>query len=334
MTPASGGGASGPTTLFKYSGAGNDFIVLDARHDAPGDLGSLARALCRRGLSVGADGLVLVEPLQAEGPEGPHVRMRLWNADGSQPAISGNAARCACRHAVEEGLAPRDLVLLTDAGPVAGVVDGRDVAVRLPGVGTVETNVRLRVEGREVVGVEVEVGVPFFVLFHDDPDDLPVRFLGRAIRDHSEFPDGANVAFVRVDDEQELYLRIYERGVEAETLSSGTGCISAALAAGALGRGRSPVACRTRGGTLTVRYAPLAPEALAEHLGRADAASEDAASGGEGDGDGGDASRISASPEAGDTEKAPERVFGFAELELRGETRRIFRADVWPDALL
>jgi hypothetical protein len=113
----------------------------------------------------------------------------------------------------------------------------------------------LRVEGRNVTGTYVEVGVPFFVCFHDNPNDLPVRFLGRAIRRHADLaPRGANVDFVSVVDEQRLYFRVYERGVEDETLSSGTGSLSAALAAAAAGNVESPVACEARGATLTVRF--------------------------------------------------------------------------------
>jgi hypothetical protein len=119
----------------------------------------------------------------------------------------------------------------------------------------------MRVEGRNLTGTYVEVGVPFFVCFHDDPDDLPVRFLGRAIRNHVDLaPRGANVDFVRVVNEQELYFRVYERGVEDETLSSGTGSLSAALAAAAADKVESPVACAARGAVLTVRFSPSPAE--------------------------------------------------------------------------
>lgn len=248
----------------KYSGAGNDFIIVDSRQE-PGftDGSAVARALCRRGTAVGADGLVFITT--EELGDDLHGRMQLWNADGSAAEFSGNAARCAVRFLSDEGLAPAQVRLQTDIGIVDGTVDGRNVRVTVPGSGKVWPQRRLRVEGRELVGTYVIVGVPFFVVLHEDPDDLPVRYLGRAIRNHEDLqPAGANVGFVRVDEEQALYFRVYERGVEAETLSSGTGSIAAALAAAAADRVASPVACAAAGGTLMVRFRPLPVPAAVE----------------------------------------------------------------------
>ena len=243
--------------FVKYSAAGNDFIVIDGREEAvaPADAANTARALCHRGSSVGADGLLLMSFEQGR------PRMRLWNADGSTAEFSGNAARCAVRYVVDAGWADSgdnneaQVTLLTDIGTVHGRVGGHRVHVEIPGGATVVPDLRIRVEGRDLLGTYVLVGVPFFVVLHDNPDDLPVRYLGKAIRNHADLqPAGANVDFVRVDDEQNLYFRVYERGVEAETLSSGTGSISAALAAAARDRVSSPVACHARGGVLTVSF--------------------------------------------------------------------------------
>ena len=294
-------------TLAKYSGAGNDFLVVDER-DRPGwsDGAAAARALCRRGTSIGADGLVLVSRSGLE--PGAVARMRLWNADGSAAEFSGNAARCVLRHLAEQGEIAGEALLQTDIGLVRGSVEGTLVSVEVPGTARVWPQRRIRVEGRDLQGTYVRVGVPFFVLLHEDPDELPVRFLGRAVRRHADLrPAGANVDFVRLEDEQSLYFRVYERGVEAETLSSGTGSIAAALAAAALGRVVSPVACRARGGTLTVRFRPLEP------------AAGDAAGG---DDEGEELPRVA----AGD----PAR---FAEITLEGETRCLFRGVALADAL-
>lgn len=247
----------------KYSGAGNDFLIVDERHEPGiGEGSQLARALCRRGTSVGADGLVVLS--MSDAPEGVAARMRLWNADGSRAEFSGNAARCAVRYLADEELAGPEVLLQTDIGLVTGQVDGSESGVAVPGVAKVYPQRRLRIEGHDLTGTYVLVGVPFFVLLHDDPDSLPVRYLGRAIRQHGDLaPAGANVDFVRVDDEQNLTFRVYERGVEAETLSSGTGSISAALAAAAAGRVESPVVCQAKGGTLTVRFRELKPAEIA-----------------------------------------------------------------------
>jgi diaminopimelate epimerase len=244
-----------PLPFVKYSGAGNDFILLDARHGEPvGDPGALAKALCRRGRSVGADGLIVIEPPD-EDESGALARMRLWNADGSEAEISGNGARCVARFLVDRGADPSDVRFASDVGLLTAQVDGDVCRLQLPTRAQVFPNRRLRVEGRDLTGTYVEVGVPFFVCFHDNPDELAVRFLGRAIRNHPDLaPRGANVDFVRVEDEQRLYFRVYERGVEDETLSSGTGSISAALAAAATGKVASPVVCVARGAELTVRF--------------------------------------------------------------------------------
>ena len=110
-------------TLAKYSGAGNDFLVVDER-DRPGwsDGAAAARALCRRGTSIGADGLVLVSRSGLE--PGAVARMRLWNADGSAAEFSGNAARCVLRHLAEQGEIAGEALLQTDIGLVRGSVEG------------------------------------------------------------------------------------------------------------------------------------------------------------------------------------------------------------------
>lgn len=294
--------------LAKYSGAGNDFLIVDERHEPGiGEASVIAKALCRRGVSVGADGLVVLSMSDVEGAA--VARMRLWNADGSSAQFSGNAARCAVRYLVDEGLAKGEVLLQTDIGLVQGQVSRREATIGVPGEALVYPSRRLRVEGRDLLGTYVQVGVPFFVLFHEDPDELPVRFLGRAIRNHELLqPAGANVDFVRVDDEQALYFRVYERGVENETLSSGTGSIAAALAAAAAERAASPVACTAKGGTLTVRFRPLGP-APARVLDPDDAT-------------------LLASPEILGGE--PLR---FGDIEIEGETRRLFIGTAEADAL-
>jgi diaminopimelate epimerase len=245
-----------PLPFWKYSAAGNDFIILEGRGQEPtGDPADLAKALCRRGPSVGADGLIVVESPRPGDPDAALARMRLWNADGSAAEISGNGARCVARFLVDQGAAPESIGFASDIGLVTAQVDGDICRLQLPTTARVFPGRRLRVEGRDLVGTYVEVGVPFFVCFHEDPDELAVRFLGRAIRNHPSLaPRGANVDFVRVEDEQRLYFRVYERGVEDETLSSGTGSISAALAAAAASKVSSPVLCVARGAELTVRF--------------------------------------------------------------------------------
>ena len=297
--------AKGTIEFWKYSGAGNDFIIVDLLDTARlGEASAHAQALCQRATSVGADGFVLVSEPGSQDP-GCTARMQLWNADGSSAEFSGNAARCALRYLADEGRCDGKAKLATDIGIVDGWVDGSTVGVHLPGPAIAVPNRRIRVEGRDVVGTEVAAGVPFFVLFCDDPDDLPVRFLGRAIRHHEALePAGANVAFVRVDSEQELYFRVYERGVEDETLSSGTGSISAAVAAAAANLVESPVSCQARGGTLTVRFNIASPS-----------------------------STSTPACDSKSFERQHDETVSFDQIAVEGETRRVMRATAFPDAL-
>ena len=337
---------SQPTRLefFKYSGAGNDFILLDCRVAAPsGDPSVLAKALCRRGRSVGADGLILLEEADAEGYAGAAVRMRLWNADGSSAEISGNGARCVARYLVDRGEASDKLVLATDIGPVQAWVDGDVSRVRLPLPGTVEPGRRIRVEGRDITGTYVEVGVPFFVVFHDNLEELPINFLGRAIRNHPDLaPRGANVDFVRVEDEQRVSFRVYERGVEAETLSSGTGSIAAALAAAADGKVHSPVACVARGATLTVRFraseaatedAEIPGEMSAADRGETPGETADAGNAAAAEGNGETPGEAAAASDAGiSPTRSSEGTVAFIDLEVEGDAEQIYRGEAFEEA--
>lgn len=346
-----------PLALEKYSGAGNDFILIDVRETGPpGDPSRLARALCRRGHSVGADGLIFLEepdasdepdaPVRSGRSEGsgaqesgaasppPVIRMRLWNADGSPAEISGNGARCVARWAVDHDLAGVDeeIVMATDVGQLRAWVDRDTTRLRMPSVACVWPGCRLRVEGRDLTGTYVEVGVPFFVCFHDRPEDLAVRFLGRAIRGHETLrPRGANVDFVRVEDDQKLSFRVYERGVEDETLSSGTGSIAAALAAAAADRVTSPVECVAPGATLTVRFRrrPDAGDDGEDEQPRGADAGPDPESAG---------------PEPGPEEEAGQGErrrphpstrgpgIAFEEIEVEGDARRILRGEAFAGA--
>ncbi len=328
----------------KYSGAGNDFIIVDSRQE-PGfaDGSAVARALCRRGTAVGADGLVLITTEDLE--EGVHGRMQLWNADGSEAEFSGNASRCAVRFLSDEGLAPADVRLQTGVGVVNGLVDGRNVRVTVPGSGKVWPQRRIRVEGRDLVGTYVIVGIPFFVVLHEDPDDLPVRYLGRAIRNHKDLqPAGANVDFVRVDEEQALYFRVYERGVEDETLSSGTGSVAAARAAAAADRVASPVACSAAGGTLMVRFRPLPVTAAATPEPTADRPSEpapDSPVANETTGEETLSESDTAAPRPANVSPEGIELPGIAEgppleyvdIEVEGDTRRVMEGNAAADAL-
>lgn len=238
--------------FYKVSGAGNDFVLIDAREAVPGlDPARWARAICPRRLSVGADGLIVVEP-SGEAT----LRMTYVNADGSR-AFCGNGTLCVARWAHEVGGFPAELTLETDEGIIPARVRGARVEIRLGPPGDLRPGVSLEPGGLAGQGTYVDVGCPHLVVFCETwPEDDRFAAQASALRRHPDLGEaGANVDFAMVEDPHRLRLRVFERGVEAETLASGTGCLAAALAASERGLAASPVSCLTQGGeTLKVRF--------------------------------------------------------------------------------
>ena len=244
--------------FLKMSGSGNDFIVIDNR-DGRLDIEprTLAERICRRRMSVGADGLILVEPsLQAD------FRMRILNADGSEAEMCGNGARCVARFAEMLGIAGPHMAFETLAGIIRAQVDGSRVKLQTSRPQEIRLHQSIEVDGAMHQIHSINTGVPHAVLFCSDLEAVPVRTLGRKIRFHPAFqPAGTNVDFATLLDERTLLIRTYERGVEDETLACGTGTVAAALVAAALGMVSSPVEVRVRSGeTLTVSFTGNGPE--------------------------------------------------------------------------
>ena len=215
-----------PLRFTKMSGAGNDFIVLDAGawEALPGDRTRWIREVCRRGLSVGADGVLVVRP---EAPA--RVRLDYFNADGSE-AFCGNGSRCAARYAARHGMAPETMTLLTAAGEVPATVAGEVVSVVLPppeDLGPID----LVSGGRAFNGRWIRAGVPHVVFEVAGLASYPIEQFAPALRADARLgPEGANVDLVERDREGRVHVRTWERGVEAETLACGTGAVAAALA--------------------------------------------------------------------------------------------------------
>jgi diaminopimelate epimerase len=235
-------------------GAGNDFILLNgAGLDEVPDLGKVAELLCSRRRSVGADGLILVEPLKECGAD---VRVRFWNPDGEEVGTCGNGTRCAARFATVEGLASKEMVIDTDSGHIAAQVSDLTVCLRYSAEPTVELDATITSpEGRRS-GHRVEIGNPHFIITMEHLPDGPIEAECRPLRYAPELePAGANVHLVQVVDRNTIKIRSYERGVEAETLACGSGSMSSAVALCAAGHVESPVAVKTRSGdVLTIRF--------------------------------------------------------------------------------
>jgi len=247
------------TVVYKMTGSGNDFVMLDGRFTSPESWpATRVAAICDRRSGVGGDGLVILTP-DAPG----RVRMTYWNSDGSRAAMCGNAALCSTRLAVYLELAePGELCLLTDAGVVPGrsngVGDGAEI--KLP-----DAEVPAGVPGLEPAAGERwvdlgTVGVPHLIVRVDDIERVDVAGRGRALRFDPRLGEGgANVNFVAPGAAGDPWaIRTYERGVEAETLACGTGTVAAAIALAARGEGSLPLTFRSRGGPLLLVRAELA----------------------------------------------------------------------------
>ncbi len=253
----------------KLHGAGNDYVLIDARARG-GDWPRLAQAICDRHYGVGADGLLLVLPSAVA-----DLRMRIFNPDGSEAEMCGNGIRCFTKYAVEEGLLP----------------SGQATIETLAGLRTV----RPRLEGGKVVGVEVDMGAPQFeagaipfspleavpepiidfplevagrilqvsclsmgnphaVAFLEEPvAAFPLAELGPKVEHHPLFPKRVNFEVVNTLNRHQARARAWERGA-GETLACGTGACAIAVAARLRGAAGTPLDVMLPGGTLTVHW--------------------------------------------------------------------------------
>ena len=257
-----------PIPFAKMSGSGNDFIIIDNRHKVVADdeMSDLAIRACRRGQSVGADGLLLIE-----NDTDLDFAWRFFNSDGSEAEMCGNAARCVARLAYLDGIAGRESVFRTIAGPIHASVDGRVVRVQLTKPHGLESEFPLELGDDRVLNVGfVDTGVPHTVIVLNDDSlkTVPVEEMGRQIRFHPRFaPAGTNVNFVYVNDRDHIEVRSYERGVEAETLACGTGVVASVMVTRARNLTSSHVRVRTCGGeVLGVHLQGTDPDAPEIHL--------------------------------------------------------------------
>lgn len=214
--------------FWKMNGAGNDFLIVNnlEEHLPVSCFPQMARTLCQRHLSIGADGLMVVEAPTAGGD----YKMLFYNSDGSIGEMCGNGARCICRYGCENGLAGDTQTVETTAGIVTGQrIDRRLYRIRLNDPTTVVLDHPVEVDGVRYACSYVELGAPGLphavVPYHDlkNADENELRELGRKIRHHASFPKGANVNFYEITGEDEIYERTFERGVEDFTYACGTG---------------------------------------------------------------------------------------------------------------
>lgn len=246
------------TRFWKMNGAGNDFIILNDmdRNMPDGLFPAMARKLCDRRFSVGADGLMVVRPAE----RGGDFKMLFYNADGTAAEMCGNGARCICRYGYENALSGEVQRVETPAGMVTGWRRNDTLyTVQLNDPTVLKTSVPVEVDGVTYPCFYVELGDPG--LPHaacpwedlQDADEGALRALGKKLRYHPAFPKGANVTFYSFAGGNSLYARTYERGVEDFTLACGTGAASLVAALTAVDRVYGwDVAVNMPGGTLSV----------------------------------------------------------------------------------
>ena len=253
--------------FWKMHGLGNDYIVIDNRAICmnSAEAAGLALKLCERRYSVGADGLLLVEPSALA-----DVKMRIYNVDGSEAEMCGNGIRCFAKYCFENNIVDKkEMAVETLAGikkiwlnvkrnTVKSVkVDmGAPTLERskIPMIGAGKCiNQDLQVNCEQYKATCLSVGNPHCVIFVDGINDYPVQTLGAKIETHPLFPKRTNVEFAQVLNKNETRVRVWERGC-GETLACGTGACATVVAGNLLGKTGNKVRVHLPGGDLEVQY--------------------------------------------------------------------------------
>jgi diaminopimelate epimerase len=242
----------------KLSGAGNDFVVIDNRKGVvPDDLAKFIEKVCARRISVGADGVLLVENCDVA-----DFKMRYFNSDGSEAETCGNGARCIAKFAYSEGVVKSDkMTFETKAGIYGAEIIGNDVKIKVSDTVGMRLNFPIELSDGKYTISFANSGVPHAVFMVDDLEKVDIVRLGSETRYHKDFaPKGTNANFIKVKDKHNIDIRTYERGVEDETLACGTGSIASAIIASAMGKAESPVTMHTYGGFKLKIYFTGQPE--------------------------------------------------------------------------
>ncbi len=248
------------TRFYKLSGAGNDFLALVEPAAEPA--GEEIRAWCRRGVSLGADGLFVLRRSAGEpgaggaiGAGGGDLAMDYWNADGLPADLCLNGTRCAAQLAFHLGWADGEATVATPAGSFrARRLDPGRIELQVPAPGLAEDaaprEMSFEVDGERVAGWFLTVGVPHLVIpWPNGLEQAPVVRLGRPLRRAPELgAAGANVNFVHFPTAGRMEIRTFERGVEDETLACGTGVLAGAAVGIHLGQAGLPLSALTQGG--------------------------------------------------------------------------------------
>ncbi|MCA9054910.1 MAG: diaminopimelate epimerase [Planctomycetaceae bacterium] len=251
----------------KMHGAGNDYVYVNAFEERlPADIPALARSVSDRHFGIGGDGLVLIAP-----SERADARMRMFNADGSEAEMCGNAVRCVAKYlfdhdvarkeelAIETGRGVLTLQIVTEQGRAervrvnmgAPILTSAEIPTTLPG--DPPLGATLNVAGRHLEVTCVSMGNPHCITFVDEISDEWVHGVGPQIERHPAFPRRINAEFIKVLSRGEMNMRVWERG-SGETLACGTGACAATVAAVLNGLTDRTVLCHLPGGDLTLEW--------------------------------------------------------------------------------
>jgi diaminopimelate epimerase len=261
-----------PINFIKFHGYGNDYIVIEADDLAEVEsLNEFAKAICNRHYGAGADGIAVVSRSENDDAD---FRVRIFNPDASEAALSGNGTRCAAAYLFYQKLwANEELRLITrsgvkryflkaQTGPGQYIfaselgqpkLDSTSIPVRTEQPLERVIDYPLDVDGKTFAITAVQIGNPVTCIFVDDFDALDWRTIGRTIETHPQFPDRTNVTFVRVLNRHEIELRIWERGV-GETTASGSCSCAAAVASMINGKTDRSVTAFTEGGQVEIQW--------------------------------------------------------------------------------
>ena len=226
----------------KYQGTGNDFVILDNRTNEFSNLTTAQiKKLCDRRFGVGGDGLMMLNS-----KAGYDFEMVYFNADGRHGSMCGNGGRCMIRFVYNLGIHKYTYKFFASDGEHEGEVDNHWIRLKMNDVNEIEEHSSYTI---------LNTGSPHFVKFATDIENIDVVETGREIRHSKRYmPDGINVNFVEGTGEDSIFVRTYERGVEDETLSCGTGVTAAALVSAHNPRGFNKVDVKTPGGNLSVEF--------------------------------------------------------------------------------
>ncbi len=240
--------------FFKMNGSGNDFIIINNRDGVVEENIDLSVTdfvvrVCKRALSIGADGLILIEK-----DDECNFRWRFFNNDGTEVEMCGNGSRCAARFAYLNNLAPINMKFRTIAGIIEAKITGiKTVKVQL--TPPKDFREKIELDGIDMEASFINTGVPHVVYIVDNLDNINIKEIGSKTRYHSYFaPDGTNANFCKIMNRNNIRIRTYERGVEGETLACGTGATASALIAMMKGFVDSPVNVHTQSGNILKIY--------------------------------------------------------------------------------